>query len=99
MSYLPKSKKVSKRVKTVTLTLKPRCYNGINYVLSEDIVKVFGKRWYKRWAEAYGIGNTAIIVPPNDPSHHKPIPQFGIYFHDFERFRNLIDKNEPTFFD
>lgn len=79
--------------------LSPRNYNGIEYILGSDIRKFHGKMWTERWSKLFGVGNTGLVIPAGDPSHKKKTNQFGIYYHDYIRFANLLDYNIPTYFD
>lgn len=100
MGYFRKQKLPKRLPKKVgTLKVEPREYSGMQYVLAKDIIDGFGKKWYKVWETAYGSGHTGLMIPPNDLSHKLSEPQFGIYYHDFLMVSNLIDRNEPTFFD
>jgi len=79
--------------------LKSRKYDGISYVLFEDIQKLHGKRWTEKYEKVAGPGNTCVVVPANDKSHNLPSDQIGIYMWDYERFANCVDFNKPTYWD
>jgi hypothetical protein len=79
--------------------LEPRVYQNIEYVLWKDIVKFHCKKWSNKYNKAAGPANTCIVVPANDPSHWLPTEQIGIYYHDYKRFADVVDYNNPTYWD
>lgn len=79
--------------------VKSRKYNGIEYVLGQDIKKFHGSEWCKKYNKASGYANTCMCVPANDPSHNKSREQIAIYYWDYIRFANVVDYNKPTYFD
>lgn len=85
-------KSKSKKLKTFK-RLNSHTYKGIRYVLAEEVLNFHGKSWFDQWSHAMGEGNTGIIIP------NEYGDKFGIYYHDYERFADLIDKNKPTYFD
>ncbi len=87
-----KTKKTQKQIPV-------REHMKIKYVLSADILEIKGKKWFDKYCEASGPGNTGIIVPANDPSHGLKKEQYGIYLHDFERCSNVVDHGVPTYWD
>lgn len=79
--------------------LLPREYDGIQYVLYKDIVKLHGSKWAKKYCKVAGPGNTCAVIPANHPSHGKRKYQTGIYMWDYERFADVVDFGIPTYFD
>ena len=70
--------------------IKPRFESKIAYVLFKDIVKGYGKKWANKWNKAFGPGNTGLLTKKGE---------FGIYWHDFVRFHDLIEYNKETYWD
>lgn len=83
--------------KTLGQEFKPREYKGMLYVTSQDIIEHYGRKWFRNWAEHFGIGHTGMMIPPNDKSHGKPEPQYGIYWHDFLMYKNIIEGGPTDF--
>ncbi len=78
--------------------LRSRSFDSIEYVLFSDIDKFHGKKWAKRFGKLL-FGSTCVLVPAGDPSHKQKKEQIGIYYWDYVRFRDLIDKKRPTYWD
>lgn len=76
-----------------TLSYREDEGGGIEYVTFKMITDKFGEKWANKWSVAAGPGNTMIAVEEDG----KLVG--GIYIHDWERFRDLVDKRKPTFFD
>lgn len=78
--------------------IRPRKYQGMEYVLSDDIYKFYGSEWFCKFSKWY-VGQTGLVIPAKHKSHGKKGVQFGIYWHDFERGRDLINENKSTYWD
>ena len=75
-----------------------RHFDDIPYVLESDIKEIHGKSAHKKFCEALR-GSTGVLVPANHKSHGLKKQQFGIYYWDYERFLNQIERGIQTYFD
>lgn len=72
-----------------TKRLPPNIHNHIYYVEMEKVEKFHGKKWFKKFSIGAGA-NTCPVIPNKGVC---------MYFHDYERFADLVDFNKPTYWD
>lgn len=70
--------------------LKPETWHEIPYLEFTEIEKFHGKEWYKKWAKAFGPGNTCPVIDNKSAC---------CYFWDYERFADVVDYNKETYWD
>ena len=77
--------------------LKARVFSDIPYVHFTSIQKFHGKEWADKWAKAFGVG-TGLYIPPKERGKNK-LEEYAIYYWDYERFADRVDKSKETYFD
>ncbi|MBC8395195.1 MAG: hypothetical protein H8E05_00700 [Bacteroidetes bacterium] len=80
-------------MKTEMKRLKPKTIHDIEYVTRKMVVAHHGEEWAKKWSKAAGEGNTMIMVEEGGEQVG------GILVEDYERFADVVDYNEPTYWD
>jgi hypothetical protein len=83
---------MKKKFKRLIAQNPPEGINTFRYVTYEDIKAFHGADWAKKFAKEH-YGSTGGVIEKDG----KQI--FTIYYHDYERFADVIDKGIPTYFD
>jgi len=67
------------------------------YVFNEDIVKFHGEEWAKKYFDVAGV-NTCPVIDKNIPEGYTA-NSFAMYYWDYSRFADVVDKGITTYWD